>query len=130
MNHNEFETINKSGDEIKVLDGVIYLLLKSEKPRSRTVGKLFLRPSNNAVSYHKGGLNDEEHLFRKTNSYGINDYILQKLPLDGIIKIESDNTTYMCTVEHAKSVGHYFHFLPQGFEKQCFVSKDKFQKVI
>ncbi|NRA76801.1 MAG: hypothetical protein HRU18_01225 [Pseudoalteromonas sp.] len=126
----QFGQINNHGDEIYLNNGNIYLYLKA-KDEERNIGRLFHRGSNGAISYHKSGLVDEKHLYRKCNGYGINDAILQKLPDDGIIVIDSDSGRYACKVKHArrKEVGYYYHYLAKGFELQKFIPKNNFKKL-
>lgn len=62
------------------------------------------------------------HLFRKSNSYGFNDYVLTNQTLFDFIRLNDETNHWKIPVKFVVDNGTYLNFSQQGFELQRFVS--------
>lgn len=65
----------------------------------------------------------EKHIFRKNNSFSINDYILRNIGERGLVQYSMGGGKMFYTIEaeFALEIGSYLWFKDEGFEKQVFV---------
>jgi hypothetical protein len=70
----------------------------------------------------------EEHIFKKTNSFGINLELLKNwnIPFKWIKIYTDSGRQFITTREHFLSNGKIFQFKNLGFEPQIFLSLDQF----
>jgi len=117
---------DKSGNRIDVSNyGHITLKLHSES-RGRDIGQI--KSVNSHLHYIKHL--KKKHRFRKADAWGLNDHIVQCLPDETIVMLIIDDDggrTYTTTVSAVKEHGDYLWFKSEGFERQIFMSLDKFE---
>lgn len=117
---------DKDGNQLIFRDksGTVFLNLVSEG-RSRKIGHVIVNRSGRATYAKK---TKDEHVFRKTNSWGINDCMIQALQDDDMLVVETESTFYMMPIEKVKKCGDYLWFKATGFERQIFVPLDEFNQ--
>lgn len=118
----KFNTHDEMGNKMIFEENQIKLELVDE-PKRRLIGKL-IKNDDGSYTYHKHL--KEKHLFRKTNSWGLNDYVIQSLPDDTQVVLQTERRKYKSTVKDIKAQGEYLWFNRKGFEKQIFMSVANF----
>lgn len=107
-------------DRILFRDNRISLSL-STKNCKRVIGKI--EKKDGVLVYRKKKLTEAVHLMRKNDSWGLCWAVVDKLPDEAIILIESDKDTYYIKVKDAKENGEFLSFKEREFEKQFFVPR-------
>lgn len=117
-----FDTIisDNLGNNIIISDGGknISLKLKAES-KKREIGTINLEERYLQVKRIKS-----KHLFRKTNSYGFNHYILSNAKKFDKVMISDDDGRWLIPIKLILEKGHFLHFKNDGFELQIFLSLD------
>lgn len=108
-----------------VTTGRLDLFLESN---DRMVGRIKKSQSSGKIYYHKSGLKRKEHLFRKNQSWGINNCIVEALPSGSMLLVDSDCGRYQITVEDARAYGEFLLFKQQGFELQLFIPLSRWKQ--
>lgn len=122
-----FPIEDNHGNSISVAKDKFILELASGS--SRTIG--LLQTNSKEQLFYCKNLNRREHVMRINDSIGFNVGLIENLPQDTICHVLLDNTTkYLARVSHVRQCGSYLHFKNQGFEKQIFLPRNMFQKVI
>lgn len=107
-----------SSNELKLLGSKLTLRVNE---KDRDIGRLEKLP-NEQIVYSKM-LREQEHTFRKNNSWGLNYLVIAALDPDAIIRIQSDERDYFLTAKEALEKGEFLWFKTEGFERQIFVPK-------
>jgi hypothetical protein len=108
------------GNNIVISDGGknISLKLKAEN-KKREIGTINLEERYLEVKRIKA-----KHLFRKTNSYGFNHYILSNAKKFDKVMLSDDDGRWLIPIKLILEKGHFLHFKNDGFELQIFLSLD------
>lgn len=126
MNPEDKFIFNDSGDFFKISQkgGLlkISLKLKSESG-SRNIGEVKLDDKTLLLKRNKA-----KHLFKKNNSYGFNEYLIQNGKTFDKIMLADDDAVYLFPKELVKEKGNYLYFKQEGFEKQIFLALDEIKK--
>ena len=94
----------------------IWIHLSSEN-KSRNIGVLYVKDRVLKIKRNRA-----RHLFKKNNSYGLNEHIIRTAILFDHILIEDEHGVYMVPREKIMANGTYLDFKQIGFEKQIFLS--------
>jgi hypothetical protein len=113
----DFFKISQKGGLLK-----ISLKLKSE-PGSRNIGDVKLDDKTLLLKRNKA-----KHLFKKNNSYGFNEYLIENGKTFDKIMLADDDAVYLFPKELVKEKGNYLYFKQEGFEKQIFLALDEIKK--
>jgi len=113
----DFFKISQKGGLLK-----ISLKLKSE-PGSRNIGEVKLDDKTLLLKRNKA-----KHLFKKNNSYGFNEYLIENGKTFDKIMLADDDAVYLFPKELVKEKGNYLYFKQEGFEKQIFLALDEIKK--
>lgn len=108
-------------NQILVSDlGAVILKLKDNRPRN--IGTIY----NNELI----GIRKLDHVFRKNDSWGINEAVINKLLKENdnvVIQCPEEKKVYTLTVKEIKEKGKYLFFKQQEFEKQIFVPRKEWR---
>lgn len=118
---NENYEVEEDGNILKCRNGKLTLKLQGQAMRE--IGQLYTHSKSGKVWYVKGGLKASKHVMRKNDSWGLMWCVLERLPEDARISIESDVGSYKIALQAAKQAGSFLWFKTQGFEKQFFVPR-------
>jgi len=113
----DFFKISQKGGLLK-----ISLKLKSE-PGSRNIGEVKLDDKTLLLKRNKA-----KHLFKKNNSYGFNEYLIENGKTFDKIMLADDDAVYLFPKTLVKEKGNYLYFKQEGFEKQIFLALDEIKK--
>jgi hypothetical protein len=94
----------------------IWIHLSSEN-KSRNIGVLYVKDRVLKIKRNRA-----RHLFKKNNSYGLNEHIIRTAILFDHILIDDDYGVYRIPREEIIDKGTYLDFKQIGFEKQIFLS--------
>ena len=117
---------NDNGDFFKVSqkNGLlkINLKLQSEKTQ-RLIGTVKMEDKTLILKRKKA-----KHLFRKNNSYGFNEYLIQNGQTFDKIMLADDDAVYLFPKSLVVEKGNYLYFKQEGFEKQIFLPLDELKE--
>jgi hypothetical protein len=117
---------NDNGDFFKVSqkNGLlkINLKLQSEKTQ-RLIGTVKIEDKTLILKRKKA-----KHLFRKNNSYGFNEYLIQNGQTFDKIMLADDDAVYLFPKSLVVEKGNYLYFKQEGFEKQIFLPLDELKE--
>lgn len=94
-----------------------------EKKKMQNIGILVFNPETEKITLHKF-VNDAEHKFLKSQSYGINNEIIKHLRTFDNIIIHNKKDKFFISVSKALKVGQYLHF--DKYELQLFIPISEF----
>lgn len=118
---------DKFGNTLKIESSGRILLNLAKESRTRNIG---IYDKNNKIFYK---YIKKENFFRSTipKSIGFcnNLFLIISKDVKVIIKELNSKNQYISTVERILNNGKFFFFKEQGFEKQLFVTIDKFRFV-
>lgn len=97
-----------------------------EDKKVKNIGTLIFNPETERITLYKY-VNDEEHKFLKSQSYGINNEIIKHLRTFDKIIIENNKSKYLISVSKALKVGQYLHF--DKYELQLFIPISEFKQL-
>lgn len=111
-------TISDEQGTLYCSGGRLYLKLKSEGGRSRSIGQLMLLESD--YGKRRVYVKDEkdEDIFKKTNAWSIYHEILQRVDT---ILYQTKKKTYYTSRKQAKKFGEYLFFKQAGIEKKVYL---------
>lgn len=101
---------------------VVYLQLHGER-RSRKIG--VVTKSTRTLSVRR---EREQHLFRKGNAYGFNEYVIRNQTSFTHISLFDGVEHWKIPVEFILSNGTYLNFKEKGYERQLFVTLEQIEK--
>lgn len=70
----------------------------------------------------------EKHLFKKNNSYGFNEYLIQNGKTFDKIMLADDDCVYLFPKNLVLEKGNYLYFKQEGFEKQIFLPLEEMKE--
>jgi len=121
---------DENGNQLAIDDfDRIYLHLNGSKKRQ--IGMLKDGKSNkfrNKLVYHKQNMKEKVHVFRKNTSWGLHWGLIESLPDDAYVVIDSDVARYSVQVEVIKNIGDFLWFKTEGFERQIFLPLTNWSK--
>ena len=100
----------------------LYLKIKADT-RRRNIGTII--ESTRTLQCQR---NREDHLYRKTNSYGFCLNLLETAKKFDKIRIKDEVGEFLVPCEFILLNGHFLHFLSQGFEKQIFIRLEQIEQ--
>ena len=112
--------LEDDGNKLICKNGLLTLKLKGS---TRKIGGLYESDKNSKTYYVKSSLKEHLHVFRKNDSWGLMNCVLEQLPEDSIIVLHSDKARYRISLSDAKKKGSFLYFKTKGFEKQFFVPR-------
>lgn len=100
----------------------VSLNLKGEGSRKRKIGVITKSTRTLKISRKR-----YDHLFIKGNAYGFNDYIMRNAKQFDTVALSDEFADWKIPREFILEHGRYYHFLPQGFELQRFLSLEELE---
>jgi hypothetical protein len=117
----DFVKSDEYGNKLEFKNRKLFLDLASES-KTRQIG-MIEKTGKGTIVYHKRNMKEAVHVMRKNDSWGLHWDIIENLPDEAFILIESDMKSYYIRIADAKRFGEFLWFKTQGFERQFFIPR-------
>jgi hypothetical protein len=118
--------IDKNGNSVHISENGDVTIKLVSMEGIRDLGKI------TASTFNMKGKKRSKHLFRKLQAWGINHRLLTHLVESGIQNIafyeKEGEEIYTASAEEWLKEGTVLYFQKEGFELQCFLKDERFQK--
>lgn len=101
---------------------VVSLQLSAEGGRKRKLGTVTKSTKTMEIKRNR-----VDHLFRKGNAYGFNQWVLQEAKAFNKIRLSDEHDNWVVPVKFILDNGKHLNFKQQGFELQLFVSLEQLE---
>jgi hypothetical protein len=125
MNNDKY-IFNDNGDFFKISTkgGLLKINLKLNSQKSlREIGSVKVDDKTLMLKRDKA-----KHLFKKTQSYGFNEYLIRNGKTFEKIMLADDDGVYLFPKDLVLEEGAYLYFKQEGFEKQLFLPLETIKK--